>query len=61
MAEIGGGILYQLCLPVSWADQALTEFDGFETFHADATDRAKGKIALDSTSNCEQNPENDAK
>ena len=41
MAEIGGGILYQLCLPVSWADQALTEFDGFETFHADATDGKK--------------------
>ena len=31
----------KLCWPVLWTEQALTEFDGFEMFNADATDETK--------------------
>ena len=34
----------RLYWPVLWADQALTEVDGFEIFNADATDETKNLL-----------------
>ena len=39
--RIGGEILSKLCWLVLWIDRALTEFDGFYIFNADATDETK--------------------